>query len=1260
MRRTETTPDSAWFPALATHFEESVRIDRKDLGRDERDHRTEAIESYHLTSDSRRFIEDFIDRLLGEADDMRTGSNYWLYGYYGSGKSHLLAVLDALMDSVWLEGERRAVWDALIPDAAVDEDDYDFENLREKWQTVHETYHVIPVSVNLLKYQGQKQRSFSEIVLKHAHQNPELTGVEDDLSSGLSPQIDVAYFEDWYRTTEKWPERHERAETTLEDITEGSTAYDWQTETLWTDIQQYEALSGVVLPELFEEVTGTEDGYSDLQPSDIDPEAVVRRLEALRAARETDLEKPVKLVLLLDEVSLFIGTDFERLTELQTLAENVDEIADGDVQLVATAQAKIEDVQPKFAAHGADFSIVKDRFPHRYQLPSKHVGDIAKRRLLQKTEDGERDVRQLLEDADVKPVESLVFNEIKQNTKPPLDAIDHEELVEFYPFLPYHPPLFLEILFNLRQEAPDPAKSIFSGTARAILALMHGLLEKWDREAREDEIISLIDFYELIKPELRDILKTDMQVIEGVEAGSEKIPGIVDEVKNEESALTEFDLEVAKAILLLRHVHDIVPLNEGNIAVAVMSDLNGRSWISTTNRVEESLDRLKKYVRPVREEGRARYRFATIEERQIYEDAEEHEANPDWDRILQTLDEHLWDRIVQDLSLPESAPYGDSGDEYPVTYSFSVDRMDFETTLERESGLEIDVVVQGLRPGATTGVTEEETLFWPIDTDGLEELRKRLVQWWALRDAIATRDAPPAVEHDLEERATAVRRKIVSAMQKGSFAVEARTEIRGLSKAVRIAVDASYPDDFHPVMLQVDDDRLLELRELSAEDPLPEWARTIQVPSSNGMGDRGKKTIQNNVLVLAGRQLKDREDGLHLNTVLDGIVEEKPFYDETRPALRAILWGFCRAGRFLPVDEDGNAVENDAILDPTRASTTRLKLLTVPNIGKTLEEYEFKQTTETVQEGLINLREANRRLRSKLTGLREDVQLMADADVHADAVTALLSSFADELADRIDGTEVRLSAINAQDDQLVDAIERTDETERWFEEVVDVWERRRSSIYQLDAVLTVGAERFDWVSSETLSSLDDRRDAVAAFDGPWWTTDGWSTFSSELVPDLTADLEACWETFVDDQGLRSLVNDVDEHPWVIPSTELPAGVHRTFERELIAPLRALGGWYETLDRAIGALSAGDPDALVDAADSVSELEPLAAHVAIDIDDLEARFDRLSAIVGDRTFADVDHIGLVPDDRQALDRRLQRLVETQDLDLVEIDEGVIVR
>jgi len=317
----------------------------------------------------------------------------------------------------------------------------------------------------------------------------------------------------------------------------------------------------------------------------------------------------------------------------------------------------------------------------------------------------------------VKPTESLVYNEIKQNTKPPLDSIDDEELVEFYPFLPYHAPLFLEILFNLRQEASDPAKSIFSGTARAILALMHNLLQTWvdeGRPTRSSHSWSSTSW----SSRSSEILTQDMRVIEGSEANR----GIADEV--EDGDLEEFDLDVAKAVLLLQHVHDIVPLNEGNIAVSVMSDLNGRSWISTQNRVEESLGRLQKFIRPMADETGARYRFATQEERIIYDDTEANEDDSDWDAVLQGLDEHLWGRITQDLSLPESVPYDDSGDEYPVTYGFALTALTFETTVDADGGLDVTIEVHGVRPDHTSESDAEETLYWSIDTDGLDDLRK--------------------------------------------------------------------------------------------------------------------------------------------------------------------------------------------------------------------------------------------------------------------------------------------------------------------------------------------------------------------------------------------------------------------------------------------------------------------------------------------------------------------------------------------------------
>ncbi|WP_135304849.1 hypothetical protein [Haloarcula amylovorans] len=1248
--------DASWFDDLPDDFEESIRIDRN-----ERDHRRHAIQSYHMTTDSQRFVGDFVDRMLGRADDMRTGSNYWLYGYYGSGKSHLLTVLDGLLDSKWLDGQYDEVWDDLTQleaDSAT--------QLRDHWRTIHQDYHVIPISVNLLKYQGQKQRSFSEIVLRHAHQDPDLTGVDDDISEGLSSQLNVAYFEKWFRTTDAWPERQTRAQEILKTVTTGSSGYDWETGELWKDIQNYSVLADVILPKLFEEVNETRDGYQDLQPSDIDPEEVVTRLDRLRAKREAELEKPVKLVLLLDEVSLFIGTDFERLTELQTLAENIDDIGDGDIQLVATAQAKIEDVQPKFAAHGADFSIVKDRFPHRYQLPSKHVGEIAKRRLFAKSDQGEIQVREVLENASVKPSESLVYNETKQNTKPPLDSIDADTLVEFYPFLPYHAPLFLEILFNLRREASDPAKSIFSGTARAILALMHNLLQRWVESGEPDQVITLVDFYDLIKPELRETLEQDVRVVgelpdnddDDGERNDEKGRSIADEVAD--GNLEEFDLEVAKAVLLLQHVHDIVPLNEGNIAVSVMSDLNGQSWISTQNRVEESLDRLQKFIRPTEDESGARYRFATQEERLIYEDTEANEEDPEWDAILNALDEHLWERIIQDLSLPESVPYGESGEEYPVAYEFSLDGTDFETTTEADGGLEVPISVQGVHPNHTLQNTDEETLYWEIDTDGLDDLRKHLIDWWALQDAISTHNAPPAVERDLERRASAIRSKLVSVMQRGSFTVKDRTDIGNLTTAVQTAVDVGYPDDFHPMMLQVTADRLQELAELSTEDPLPAWAQTIQVPSSDPSANQGKKSIQRNVLSLTGRQLKDTEAGLNMNTVLDGITDEKPFYDDARPALCAIIWGFCRKGRLVPVDEAGNTLENAAVLDQDRLSTTRLKLLPRESIGKLLEAGGFKETTETVADGLIHLQEANQQLRATLTGLQEDIQLIADTDIRSDAVAGLLGALIDELADRIAATTDRLAVVKSQGDGLGDAIEQTNDEQDWLDEVVDVWNRRLVSLYRFDAQLAIGDIEFEWIDTDAQSLVAEQRDALTTFDGSWWTTDGWTMLAGEASTELSDELQRSWDEYVDEQGLPSFVDRLEEHPWIVDATALPASVQPAFERTYITPLRELRRWYETIEETVSALDADNEDTLVSAADDIADVQARADAIDGDIEGLESRLDRFSTIVGDQTPDDVDRIGTIPDDRQALNQRLERLVETRELDIEQVESGVIIR
>jgi hypothetical protein len=1252
--------DRDWFVDLPEDFEESVRIDR-----DEADHREQAIQSYHLTDDSRRFISDFVDRMVGEADDMRTGSNYWLYGYYGSGKSHLLTVLDGLLDTDWLTGRQEEVWSAL--DVPTDAEEHPI--VRDRWQEIHDEQEVIPISINLLKYQGQKQRSFSEVILRHAHADPDLTGIEGEISSGLSGQLDVAYFEKWLQTTDAWESRQTRANEILQDISASSDSFDWETERTWADIQRYGALADVVLPELFAEVNGIRDGYEDLVPSDIDPDEVVNRLNVLRRQREAELGEPVKLVLLLDEVSLFIGTDFGRLTELQTLAENIDEVQEDNIQLVVTAQADIEDVQPQFAAHGADFTILKDRFPHRYQLPSKHVGEIGKRRLLEKSPMGMEAVEDTLEQASVVPTESLVYSEIKQNTKPPLGTVDQEELLEFYPFLPYHAPLFLEILFNLRQEANDPAKSIFSGTARAILALMHNLLQRWVRSGQPDQVISLVDFYEQIEPELREILPQDMRVIEGATDASTRDlqndegeldanHGIADEVRDGD--LEEFDLRVAKAILMLQHVHDIVPLNEGNIAVSVMTDLDGESWIRTQNRVEESLNRLQKFIRPNQNESGAKYRFATHLERLIYNQTEANEADPDWDAVMGSLDEHLWSDLLRELSLPESVAYDDSSPEYPVEYAFAFDGNEFETGPDVQGGLDVSIEYQGLMPGAEQQNKDASTLYWSINTDGLDDLRNHLIRWWALQDAVSEYSEPSAVKRDLDNRAEAVIRKLVSAIQGGSYRVKDQTDPGSVRDAVNETVAARYSDDWHPEMLLVSEERLQELANLQGEEPLPNWAHTIQVPESDIGGGQSSKTIQRNVLSLTGRQLQDAENGLSISTVLDGIVSEKPQYNETRAALCAILWGFCRKGRLVPVNEEGKTLPGERVLDSGRRQTTRLKLLPPQPTGNLLEEAGFKGTTETIADGLIHLQEANERLRISIRGLKEDVKLVLESDIHTPEITALLEGFRDELASFLDDTIQRVAASQSPEDGLEQTIEATNEADNRLKEISDVWNRRLANLYAFDAQLSIANSDFEWVDETAQTAMDSQRAALDGSEYQWWTTNGWKSLVSDTVPDVESKIQAAWEGSDRCQQMKAIVDEIQAHSWIVPPTDLSADVQPAFERHYITPLRRLQRWYSTVSACVIDLDSNDQERLVSIAEEIASTKPFTRLLDVDLAEVEARLGQLNTAVGSRTPADVDKIGIVPDDREALDRRIHSLIQDREVETEVVESGVIIR
>jgi hypothetical protein len=475
-------------------------------------------------------------------------------------------------------------------------------------------------------------------------------------------------------------------------------------------------------------------------------------------------------------------------------------------------------------------------------------------------------------------------------------------------------------------------------------------------------------------------------------------------------------------------------------------------------------------------------------------------------------------------------------------------------------------------------------------------------------------------------------------------------------------------------MLQIDEGHLQELRGLSAQEPLPAWAQQIQVATEDPETHGG--SIQNNVRAFTGQQLKQSGGSLAMSTVLDGIVEkeqhqrektsELAVYGDTRPALCAIIWGLCRKGDFLPVDETGDSLELDSVIDLGTLTTTRLKIAEGRGVRDALEVGGFIDSTDTIPDGIVRLQSANDTLASRLESLIEDVELVAESDIETRPVQDLLDSFIDALeAKRQEATD-RYEAVKSRDTNWRQVVDATTDAQAWYDDAEEVWTLRLPALTQLDAQFTLAQQSFDWLTDECETARRTLQDRIEEYDGEWWTHDGWDRFNDArtVSPSLADAIEAAWESFRDATDLDAFANALEEHPWVRPPRDFGSNVRPAFETEYITPLRRGASWYEDLSAAVGTVTGSstgaEADEFIRATDTLVDTPSLDVAAGSGISDLRATFEELQGIVGDRSPAEVTAVGLLPSDRESIEAELERLVDRRELTIERTDAGVVVR
>lgn len=1253
------TDEATLFAEVDPEFEESIRIDRDLNATTEAERRRqryqEYLDPYYLTDASVNFLEDLLDHIRNDSPEPDE-RNHWLYGYYGSGKSHLLTALDLLLDTEGIEEDtasrdRSAVWTRF--DSADEQ-----PVLGKIWDTMHEEVMIVPLSINLLRYQSVREQTFSEIILQSIYQE-----------RGFAGRLDVAFFEEefkrpggLYDTRPYWEDRQRHLNEILAEEGVANPEYTWD------HVREYRILSDIVLEGLTERATGMTANLEDIQSRNVGQELAVQKIESYRQQLEEEHDRPVKIVLLMDEVTLFIGGNYQRLSELNALAESISDIGQGNIISVVTAQSQIEDVQPGLATKQLDFGILKDRFPQQYELPSQHVGEIVQQRLLAKSPQGTEWVRDEALTGSVHPDTMLVYSEVGQNTEPPLDTIADDRFIEYYPLLPYQPALFMEILSNLRNELADATKSIFSGTARAILSLVAGLREDWTEKDSRKPVISLVDFYDLVQYELKDIIPDKTEVIEDINSDPETDP---------------FDVRVAKAVLLLSYVPNMVPQTDANLAVAVMDDLEGKPRSNIQNKVRQALEgNLEKYIREDTSTDGSKLRLTDSEEQDYITRSRNLEADPDWDSIIAELDDSLWaDAILPELSLPESHRYTDDGEEdeataYSVGYEYVIDGQSLDASDTEDAVFEVDIVIRGLRPDSTDDSIDQETLYWMLDDEGINDLRSQLVEWWALKTATAKHNPPESIVRDLDDATNRVREKLVAALRNGYQRVEA-SEFTSVSAALDDYIDEAYPPYWHPLLSEIDESHLRELRELEDGSENPDWATKIDVPpaSVSGIGALGDIAVQ--VRSLVGKEVQNSTGDVDLATILDRAVEEEPIFGidagdgtDPSPATLAVLWGLCRADFFRLKRLSGEPAPLDAIFSPDQHTSLTVTPVVGSNPKEIFVEHDIIEPTATGNRGYVEFDALLERIERRATSLAEDAQVQSQTTFQTDAISTLIENLATTATDIADvAAGNRGEAIEADVDDLEEMVETTVENQELLETAEDRWESRKAYLLQLEGLARLPVSEIEWLSEAgpAYNTLITQLEDTGGIE--WWTDSGWPTFvdSVDARTDVIDALRSAWDTQQRATDVESLQSDLEGHSWLIDPRELPVdSVHEEFRMEYLDSLRGFRRTVEQIQTAIEPLTMWEPtkdeeSTLTHALGVIDNLDAWNQLTATTIDNHRTRLQTLDRLVGDATPDDLQGIGVLHDDADVLQSQIENLdIDDHTPEVIEVEDGVIIR
>ena len=516
---------------VARPIEGVIKADDEALLRNE-------VEEYVLTKE----VEKRLDAFVSAYNDYScaTQNGVWISGFFGSGKSHLLKMLALLLENREIDGMsvsemflskcEDAELRAQLRKACAMPSKSILFNIDQKSDAINtkQTDALISVFVKV----------FDEMCGYYGKQGY-IAKFERDLDSrGL-----YGKFKDAYGNIACKPWRQGREQAILEgrNIAKAYAAIMGEPEDAANGIiDKYRRDYKLSIEDFANQVKE----YIDRQPAGF------------------------RLNFFVDEVGQYIADNIKLMTNLQTVAETLATKCQGQAWVIVTAQ---EDMTSVFGEagkkQGNDFSKIQARFANRLKLTSANVDEVIKKRLLDKKEASQPELRKIYDEQRNNFKTLFGFGDGSQTYR---QFDDFADFSACYPFVPYQFPLFQAAIQCLSEH------NVFEGKHNSVgERSMLGVFQRVIIDLREQKLGSLATF-DLMYEGIRQAVKSNA----------------VRAISTAEQHLCDpFAVQVLKALFLVKYVRPF-KATARNIAVLLRSDFSENTQ-ERARRVQEALNKLE-------------------------------------------------------------------------------------------------------------------------------------------------------------------------------------------------------------------------------------------------------------------------------------------------------------------------------------------------------------------------------------------------------------------------------------------------------------------------------------------------------------------------------------------------------------------------------------------------------------------------------------------------------------------------------------------